>query len=188
MLCDVCRAPMALDVIPDTFRCGRCGFYKSVFPVRINEGERIDEVARETALKPLRSLNFRHILDEIRKDIPPPASVLDVGSAHGWFLEEAEARGYNATGIEPDAEMAHHGRGRVIHGFFPDAVDGRYDIIIFNDVFEHLPHPNLMARAIADRLKPAGCAIINLPVSSGLVFRAARVAATLGVKGPLERM
>jgi 2-polyprenyl-3-methyl-5-hydroxy-6-metoxy-1,4-benzoquinol methylase len=120
---------------------------RSAFPVRINEIERIDEDARALALKPLRTVTFREILDDVAQDVPPPASVLDVGSAHGWFMEEAERRGYVATGIEPDATMAARSRVNVIRGFFPEAAQGPYDLVTFNDVFEHLPEPSRMMRA-----------------------------------------
>src|SRR4051794_4994881 len=97
---------MVGDILPDTYRCKTCGFFKSSFPVRINELHHVDETAREIALKPLRLANFRDILDVVQQIVPPPASLLDVGSAHGWFLESATERGYRCTGIEPDREMA----------------------------------------------------------------------------------
>jgi SAM-dependent methyltransferase len=186
--CDVCRALMRPDLIPETYRCEACGFLKSFFPIEINKASRIDETARETALKPLRTRSFQTILDDIARDAPPPASVLDVGSAHGWFMEEAERRGYSVTGIELDSEIAARAKGNVVRGFFPQAAPGHYDIITFNDVFEHLPDPAKMMRAVAERLTPNGRAIINLPVSDGLIFRITRLAARLGLCGPLERM
>jgi hypothetical protein len=176
--CDVCGGSVREDAIPNTCRCISCGFMRSAFPVRINEIERIDEDARALALKPLRTVTFREILDDVAQDVPPPASVLDVGSAHGWFMEEAERRGYVATGIEPDATMAARSRVNVIRGFFPEAAQGPYDLVTFNDVFEHLPEPSRMMRAT----------VINLPVSDGMIFKITRFAARLGLRGPLERM
>ncbi|WP_157934046.1 class I SAM-dependent methyltransferase [Microvirga ossetica] len=180
-------------MLPDTFCCPSCGFFKSTFRVQINEIQRIDESAREQALKPIRTANFKQLLDECGPLLPLAAHILDVGCAHGWFLEAAKKRGYEASGIEPDREMAQkaHSAGHsAIVGFFPDAlpVGEQYDAITFNDVFEHLPDVEGMAQAVHARLKPDGLALINLPVSDGMVFRSTRIAAKLGLSGPLERM
>jgi SAM-dependent methyltransferase len=193
MKCDICYATLQPDVLPDTFHCSACGFFKSTLPVQINEVQRIDEEARENALKPIRNTNFKQILDECEPFLPTRASVLDVGCAHGWFLEAAKRRGYNAVGIEPDRQMAQraHAAGHeAIVGFFPDALPDEmlFDAITFNDVFEHLPDVDGMAQAVNSRLKSNGIAIINLPVSSGIVFRTTRAAAKVGLRGPFERM
>jgi SAM-dependent methyltransferase len=193
MKCDICSTTVQRDVLPETYRCISCGFFKSTLPVQINELERIDEAAREQALKPIRTANFKQILDECGPLLPPKGSILDVGCAHGWFLEAAKERDFQARGIEPDLEMAQraHASGHdVIVGFFPDALPQgeQFDAITFNDVFEHLPHVEAMARAVHSRLKPNGIAIINLPVSNGMVFRTTRFAAKLGISGPYERM
>jgi SAM-dependent methyltransferase len=156
-------------------------------------GKRIDETARERTLKPIRMANFKQILDDCGSLLPAGATILDVGCAHGWFLEAAKRWGYNAVGIEPDREMVEHAHAAghdVIMGYFPDALPAgkQFDVITFNDVFEHLPDVNAIARAVHSRLKPKGTAIINLPVSDGVVFRSTRTATRFGLAGPYERM
>jgi 2-polyprenyl-3-methyl-5-hydroxy-6-metoxy-1,4-benzoquinol methylase len=116
---------MQPDVIADTYRCVACGFFASILPVMINEIKRIDEINHETALRPLRSTNFSKILAVSADLLPTKASVLDVGCAHGWFLDAANSAGYRCTGIEPDHEMAARAEAaghNVIKGFFPDAL------------------------------------------------------------------
>jgi SAM-dependent methyltransferase len=184
---------MSTDAIPDTYRCLTCGFYKSVFPVRINAVRRIDENVRARALKSLRLANFRRILGHCASLLPEQAMILDVGCAHGWFMEVAKAQGYRAVGVEPDQDMAQvaraHGHNVAI-GYFPDAIssDRTFDAISFNDVFEHLPSVGEIAEIIPSYLKPGGLLIVNLPVSNGMIFWLARTAAFVGIKGPLERM
>jgi len=193
MKCDVCEGTMKPDVLANTYRCSLCGFHKSSLPVRINDSERIDETVREIALASIRSSNFEQLLDETAEFLFPRATILDVGCAHGWFLNAAKARGYQAKGIEPDLNVAKRARAgghEVLAGFFPDDLvgDERFDAVTFNDVFEHVPDTNGLAFAVRDRLNTGGLLIINLPVSDGFVFRLARLAARFGVVGPLERM
>ncbi|NBJ11438.1 class I SAM-dependent methyltransferase [Microvirga arsenatis] len=192
MECSICSNQMEPDVLEQTFRCTRCGFFSSTLPVTINSGSRIDERVREQGLKPVRLANFKELLDAC-SDVAPKGTLLDVGCAHGWFIQAAEARGYKGVGIEPDSSMAALSRKAGIHvieGYFPEALpDGaRYDVITFNDVFEHLPDVNKMAQSIRERLTPSGVVIINLPVTDGTIFRLSRMAAQLGMKGSLARM
>ena len=184
---------MRADVLDGTFLCPACGFRNSGLPVEINRVARIDEDARDAALRTLRFANFAQLLDDCADLLPRGASMLDVGCAHGWFLEAAKSRGLHAAGIEPDDDMAARARASghdVVHGFFPDALPtgALYDAITFNDVFEHLPDVGAMARVLPGALRPGGVVIVNLPVSDGLVFRLSRQAARLGLRGPLQRM
>lgn len=193
MKCDVCTGTMNPDVLLETYRCPFCGFYKSVLPVRINEVERIDEAARQAALRPIRLANFQQLLDECAELLPRGASILDVGCAHGWFLAAATTRGYQAKGIEPDravADLARVDGHDVVTGFFPDDLISteRFDAVTFNDVFEHVSDVKGVASAVQNCLNPGGLFIVNLPVSDGFIFRLARLAGRVGVTGPLRRM
>lgn len=191
--CAACAGPMRADVLPGTFRCPACGFLASDLPVRINAAEAIDEAARARALKPIRDANFAQLLEACADLLPAGTRLLDVGCAHGWFLAAAAARGIAAEGLEPDRAMLAIARAAGLparEGYFPDALppDARFQAITFNDVFEHLPDPAAMARAVAGALAPGGIAIVNLPVAEGFIFRAARLLARCGLRGPLARM
>lgn len=195
MSCFLCDAPMRPDALDGTFRCPACGLLRSAFPVAINQAvdDRLDEVRRERALKALRVANFERLLDGCGAHLPAGASLLDVGCAHGWFLQAAAARGYRPTGLEPDHEVAARTQAEgtpVIEGFFPGALPAgaTYDAISFNDVFEHLPDAHAMAEAVRERLSPGGLLILNLPLAEGAIFQLARLAARVGIKGPLARM
>jgi len=184
---------MRPHLLSNTLVCPACGFLASRLPVRINQIERIDEASRARALKRLRQRNFEIILRELHAVASPNRKLLDVGCAHGWFLEAARARGYDPVGIEPDHAMAAEAGAaghRVILGEFPAALDpeDHYDIITFNDVFEHLPDPATMARATHRALAPGGLVAVTLPISDGVVFRLALGAARVGVTGPLARL
>jgi SAM-dependent methyltransferase len=108
-------------------------------------------------------------------------------------METAAARGMTCRGIEPDREMSTIAKAAghdVVDGYFPqDMPSGeRYDAIVFNDVFEHLPDVNGIVQTLPNYLRDGGVVIVNLPVADGLIFRLCRAAARLGVRGPLDRM
>jgi SAM-dependent methyltransferase len=191
--CEICSAVMGGDLIPQTFRCPSCGFLASELPITINQSARLDENAREIALRPLREQNYEQFLDECADLLPVGATLLDIGCAHGWFMEAARRRGVQATGVEPDRDIAARARAaghEVVEGYFPDAVPvgASYDAITFNDVLEHIPAVRATVRTLPSFLEPGGIVIINIPVASGLIFRLCRYAARCGVRDPLARM
>ncbi len=118
------------------------------------------------------------------------ARLLDVGSAYGWFLEEAVRAGVVATGIEPDADVAARSYGDVRVGRFPDAVvsEGLYDVIAFNDVLEHIPDVRGALQTSREHLRVGGLLSVNIPTADGIAFRAARTLASVNVRGPYRRI
>jgi SAM-dependent methyltransferase len=183
--CPVCDAPMRPDA-PEIARCPSCGYYKSSFAA--GSGTGIE------GLEALRRSNFETVLDRLARHRElAGASLLEVGCAKGWFIEAAAKRGMIVRGIEPELANQRIASGKgfdVRHGFFPEAAagSGPYDIVAFNDVFEHLPDPVAAIRAVADLLKPGGLASINIPSSQGALFRIARVMRRLGFTAPWARL
>jgi 2-polyprenyl-3-methyl-5-hydroxy-6-metoxy-1,4-benzoquinol methylase len=196
--CLHCGAPMRALPGGYAFECTRCGLQASNLQPAIDDAGRattqLDEAFRHDALEPLRRANFERVLDvldHLRK--PQQRRLLDVGCAHGWFVEAAERRGYAVTGLEPDARIAAVARTRaqrIIAGFFPGDLPAaeRYDVITFHDVFEHLPDPRGALAACHERLDDDGLLVLNLPSSEGVLFRTARALARIGIAGPLDRL
>ncbi len=179
------------------FECVNCGYLASNLAPAIGQSnvhETIDETARLDALRQLREGNFERMLDLQARLTPNESlSLLEVGCGHGWFLQAAAQRGYQTLGIEPDPVIAEHARAsgqNVIVGYFPDALpeQARFDLIAFNDVFEHLPDPQAAAQACFTCLRPGGMLLLTLPSNKGVLFRVARLLSWLGFSGPLDRM
>jgi SAM-dependent methyltransferase len=181
-------------------RCPECGTWASSLEPAINEqtthvttDTEIDAAARVVGLERLRRENFRSVLDRIGTLVPlSGARLLDIGSAHGWFLEEAAARGAHATGVEPDADVAAGPLGKgldVRSGYFPDVVAESeiFDVVTFNDVLEHIPNARETLNACVRVLRPGGIIGINIPSADGLGYRVAGAAARIGMRGPFER-
>jgi len=177
------------------FRCQACGFLSSILDLHVNSSDlQINEQRREKALHGLRRKNFETILDRLAEaGLERPASILDVGCGHGWFLTSAAARGHESVGIEPDAVVAAMAEANGVSvrvGFFPNVVrpGETFDAIVFNDVFEHLPDLSVAMSEIGRILAPNGLLVINLPLATGVFYRIADTLDRMGYHGPFERM
>jgi len=167
-------------------RCPECGFLRSTLPA--GAGAPIEGV------EALRERNFQIILDEVERRRPVAGSrILEVGCSTGNFLVQARARGAEVHAIEPDAVAVETATGlgfEIEEGSFPDDLRDRgpFDLVVFNDVFEHLPVPERALRAAEELLAPAGLLVLNLPSSDGVLYRIADVADRIGFSFPLERL
>jgi 2-polyprenyl-3-methyl-5-hydroxy-6-metoxy-1,4-benzoquinol methylase len=195
--CPICTSPIRKGLDPWHFVCPTCGYEFSTLEriIRCGASEvAINEAARAAGLKTLRERNFKILIDQLGElGLASGASVLDVGCAHGWFLHALSARGYKSTGLEPDRTMvaiAKSSGENVREGFFPEAlpVGERYDAITFNDVFEHLPRVDEIARHCFERLNPGGFLLINAPNTAGIFYQLAKLLRRLGVRSVWERM
>jgi SAM-dependent methyltransferase len=95
--------------------------------------------------------------------------VLDVGSAHGFFLATARDLGYEVTGIEPNVAMSAFARRfldlEIIEGTLANVVlpDRLWDIVTFTDSLEYLPDPTDDLRKVIDHLSPNGVVFTKVP-------------------------
>ncbi len=95
--------------------------------------------------------------------------LLEIGSGAGQSLFYFENMGYTVTGIEPDSrnvslinsKLKH---GQCITGFAEDStIDGKFDIIWINHVFEHLIRPDLFLAKCKNNLRENGIIFIEVP-------------------------
>jgi 2-polyprenyl-3-methyl-5-hydroxy-6-metoxy-1,4-benzoquinol methylase len=129
----------------------------------------------DKALNPLRygvysPANPDGVLAKITALAPPDASVLDVGCGTGsvgrHLMDNKNAR---VTGVEPHAERAAQARslGLDVHNaaFTPELAVGlgRFDVVLFADVLEHIPAPATFLQLAHSLLHKDGCVIIVVP-------------------------
>ena len=177
------------------FRCRGCGllFSPDLEPLKRDGLQRSAVV---TALQPLRELNFARILDHLATLYPKGARLLEIGSSTGVFLDMAAQRGFDVYGIEPDPffteiSMQRYPRlaSKVQSGYFPATrPPGTFDIICFNDVFEHIPDAPSIMTGSRDLLSPGGCVSLSIPASEGFFFHVATAAHRVSFDYPLVRM
>jgi SAM-dependent methyltransferase len=98
-----------------------------------------------------------------------PRRVLEVGCGAGTFRQHlAEPNEY--WGIEPDqgaAEAARSRLDRVLHGSFEEVEStlpaGHFDLVIANDVIEHMADPDRFLARIKTALAPGGVLVGSVP-------------------------
>ena len=159
-------------------RCVRCGLirtcsvpddymtlyrsgdrYHSERPGHVPYRERFDHDRAIAALR------WPRLLSHVR--------LLDVGCANGAFVRHAADQGLAAEGLEPNPGMAawaHERCARPIHRSW-DTVRGKFDIITYHDVIEHVPDPPRELRRLRRFLRSGGLLVIDTPDADDVRFR-----------------
>lgn len=158
------------------------------------QNDAIGETDRVKGLEHIRRANSALILERLGELMSLRGRrVLDVGCAYGWFLAAAQGHGMAVVGIEPDSYTwrAACANGLDVRlGYFPDSLtDGEeFDLVVFNDVLEHIPDVHRVLTTCAKVVAQQGLIVISVPTSQGMLFRCARVLAQAGFLKPWERL
>ena len=105
-------------------------------------------------------------------------ALLDVGCSSGTFMKLAESKGFKVMGLEINADEAAAARS---DGLCVEEVDllslkdsGKFDVICFWDVFEHLKSPHQILGAASSLLSEAGLLLLQIPSADALSARVLR--------------
>ncbi len=113
----------------------------------------------------------------LRRYCAPPARLLEVGSAAGFFLDEARRLGYEGTGFEPNESMAAHARDAlnldVRTGTIEDAEaePGAYDAACAFHVVEHVTDPLPALNAVVASVRAGGHVLVEVPNAESAAAR-----------------
>ena len=194
VLCPVCRTRLSQGLTSWHRVCDTCAYESAALTPNINleaAHTHIDELSREFGLKELRISNFEKLINEIRL-FKSRGTLLEVGCAHGWFLESTKLF-FDVYGVEPDQNIYAGTRRKGLNvrlGYFPDALEAGevFDVIVFNDVLEHIPDVNEVLIACRQHLTDKGILVINLPNGKGLFYQVSKLLCRLSVTSFFERM
>lgn len=132
-----------------------------------------DYVAEED----LHRLNARRRLG-LLEGFVPPGSLLDVGCAAGFFLDEAQRRGWTVSGSELSPEMASWaadelGIDGVAQGPFLEHEwePGGFDLVTMWDYIEHTLDPAAELRRASELLRPGGLLALSTGDAGSLLAR-----------------
>jgi len=138
-----------------------------------------------------------HWLRTLMRYVPPPATVLELGSSHGAFVALMSRAGYNATGLELSPSIVEFARQTfgvsVLQGPIEDQALARdsIDVIAAMDVLEHLADPLATIRRCAALLRHGGAFVLQTPCyPEGTTLAELEVAhpAFLGMLQPREHI
>lgn len=106
----------------------------------------------------------------------PPGRLVDVGCAHGFFLDEARAAGWEVAGVEISPEASRHARERlgidVVESLADVERTGRpVDVVTMFQVLEHLTAPREALEISRRILCPGGVLLIETWDLGSLVAR-----------------
>lgn len=99
--------------------------------------------------------------------------LLELGSGLGFFLRQAERRGWEAKGIEPSKQAADYATGEglsvwnqpfgeeLAETFCADGAN--FDAVYTCNVLEHVPDPVSLVRRLLRCLRPGGVACVIVP-------------------------
>lgn len=98
----------------------------------------------------------------------PSQKVLDIGSGSCLALLELRAMGVEAWGVEADPNVraiADRYNLRVHIGSIHDKPfeTEKFDLIVLNQVIEHVPDPRALLRIVKERLSPGGRIVLSFP-------------------------
>lgn len=193
--CPVCQNTLSRGIRSWHYVCSSCSYEMASLKPSINQIEAhqpLDEIARESGLRAIRNSNFKKLLSKISALTQAKNKLLDVGCAHGWFLELAQKQ-FDVLGIEPDQAIFDQASKLGLPmrlGYFPAVLNSteKFDVIVFNDVIEHIPDIQSAVKACHHHLSPDGLLVLNLPNSNGTFYRLSKIFTYLSFSGFFDRM
>jgi len=115
---------------------------------------------------------YSQLRPEMLHLIPTEATkILDVGCAHGVFLESIKSRQAAETwGVEINEEASKEASKRLdyvinknVESALGDLPESYFDCIIFNDILEHMVDPYTLVNKIQSKLASEGVVVASLP-------------------------
>ena len=94
---------------------------------------------------------------------------LDIGCGIGWSLTVAKEHGFDAYGIEPEVKAVKFANDKlglnVVNNYFSSDLfeQESFDLIVMDQVLEHLPNPRYVLADTFKLLKPGGILFLGVP-------------------------
>ena len=165
---------------PDIVRCKACSLVMAnprddeetlarVYAAMGDEAYDSEEANRSAA-----AADHQRILSRERQ---PPARVLDMGCASGFFVAEAQRKGFEVVGADASAWMISRARQRCpdakfeVGGLESLSFEAEFDAITLWDVLEHVDSPRAVLQRLHGWLKPGGSLLMSMPNAASFVAR-----------------
>jgi Methyltransferase domain len=191
----------------EVWHCSRCGHrvarHESSPSGAADYHQQYEQGAFLDSLRATRLRQATEIVGAIGRHSSHPGAVLDFGAGRGFFLEVCRREGLvplagadtselavgelRISGVE--AHLLSEGTDTV--SSLALALSFQPRVVTLLDVVEHLP-PESLSQFLGSLLRELGggleLLVIKVPLAEGLLYGIARVAAALGVSGPLRQL
>ena len=189
--CICCESGDAVPHLEGLLRCTRCSHVWADMRIPEDElrrlyaenyfkgDEYLDYEREEHALR----RNFRQVITELRRRLPEGGRLWEVGTAYGYFLDEARAF-FDVSGCDiSEAAVARavdrFGLRVTCSDYLEKPRDVAFDAVCLWDTIEHLAAPDRYLRKAHEELRPGGV----LALSTGDIG-----AWTARIRGPHWRL
>ena len=148
--------------------CDKCGLLYVADPDRATTSEKSVELsnARHTSV-PSPERRHHYILNLVKMRFGDRAQILEIGAGYGPLGKLLQDRGYEYLGFEPSevrAEVATDEGINIINKIHdPCYVNDKYDVIVLDNVIEHVRHPKEVFNNAKSNLKRGGIIITIVP-------------------------
>jgi SAM-dependent methyltransferase len=182
LTCNICHARSFTQLFTksgfDILKCSNCdivftniprGFdLLSIYDESYFQGGQADGYGDYVGTEAVLRREFKHSVKLLR-DLTghrPGLKLLELGSAYGFFLDEA-TQYFECTGVEVSRAAAEHARRRghqVINDILTEQLlpeIGTVDVVAMFDVVEHLPDPAATFELIDRCLNPGGIVVLT---------------------------
>ena len=97
-----------------------------------------------------------------------PTRILEIGCAAGGFRSNfGEVEYWGVEPVRDVAEIARTSLTKVLVGYYDDVKlqipDDYFDLVVCNDVIEHMANPSLFLADVKNKLKHGGCLLGSVP-------------------------
>jgi 2-polyprenyl-3-methyl-5-hydroxy-6-metoxy-1,4-benzoquinol methylase len=195
--CNLCATPVLSTQLPrwrkhghEIYRCRLCGLlFRAELPSASQllsiyspqyfhrDGDReADGYANYLSDERDHRLTARQRVQELNR-VMSPGRLLDVGSAAGFFLDEARTSGWKVQGIDVSPQMSAWGREQlgldIASGLFQEAdyPASQFDAVTMWDYIEHSIDPAHDFAKAAHVLRPGGMLMLSTGDAASLVAR-----------------
>ncbi len=157
-------------------KCKHCGL---VFSQKIPTNEELYNyyqkytVRNDYYISPITLNRYREILHSL-ESFRQTNRILDVGCGHGAFLSVAKEMGWDAYGVELSETLTNYCRQKgfkVLHGSLEKNAERLpiFDLIISNEVIEHINTPNTEVQLFYKLLRNGGAVYVATPNFNSLL-------------------
>ena len=186
--CEVCNSKFK-KINDYVYKCTNCSFFKS--KLKPGHGRDIEGISE------LRRKNFKKIIEIILSlNVNQSLKILEIGSGNGFFIEECKKSNIDITGSEADEEQYNLLKKKFLNIIkinlpikdLNNDLLNKFDVVVFNDVFEHLINLDLTLIQLKSMLKTNGQIVINLPSSDGLIYKFSDILNKIGFINFYDRL